>query len=147
MNIEHIKPIFDSSNRMARMEAVVFVGLLLGALSSIPLYSRTSAAVVFFCASLCNLCGLVYIYFFVRESIQSSTSDIDFWVRRKQTCLTKNCFLTITIFADKIQKLIRFETFGRYVSNSFQETRWIRSCNYLADNAIVWCSRFRHGYN
>ncbi|XP_031618143.1 uncharacterized protein LOC116337604 [Contarinia nasturtii] len=65
----------DRGFRMARMEAAVFVGLLLGSLSSGRLYKLTSASVVFGCAALCTLLGLICVYFFVKESIKNQTEE------------------------------------------------------------------------
>lgn len=60
---------------MARMEAAVFVGLLLGALSSGRLYTISSASVVFGCATICTLIGLACVYLFVKESIKNQTEE------------------------------------------------------------------------
>lgn len=60
---------------MARMEAAVFVGLLLGALSSGRLYKLTSASVVFGCSTLCTLIAFMCVYFFVKESIKNQTEE------------------------------------------------------------------------
>lgn len=75
------------------MEAAVFVGLLLGALSCGPLYNATSGSFVFSCAALCTFAGLVHIYFVVNESIQCSTSEVDVWVRRMQLLFENIHFL------------------------------------------------------
>lgn len=60
---------------MARMEAAVFVGLLLGSLSSGRLYKWTSASLVFGLATFCTLSGLVWVYCFVKESIKNETEE------------------------------------------------------------------------
>lgn len=60
---------------MARMEAAVFIGLLLGALSSGRLYKLTSASVVFGCSTWCTLLGLMCVYQFVKESIKNETEE------------------------------------------------------------------------
>lgn len=73
---------------MARMEAAVFVGLLLGALSSGNLYKLTSASWVFGLSTFCTLLGLICVYMFVKESIKNETEEtgrmvnqpIDFWL-------------------------------------------------------------------
>lgn len=61
--------------RMARMEAAVFVGLLLGSLSSAPIYQATSAAFVFACAAFSTLIGLSYLYFCVGESLKNACTE------------------------------------------------------------------------
>lgn len=60
---------------MAKMEAFVFVGLLLGSLCSIAIYTATSASTVFACAALSTFLGLVYLYFFVNESILEISTE------------------------------------------------------------------------
>lgn len=66
--------------RMARMEAAVFIGLLLGTLISGSLYEISSATVVFGFATVCTLAGLVVIYVFLKESIKNETDITGFWV-------------------------------------------------------------------
>lgn len=85
MDMQNIKSILHFlSNRMARMEAAVFVGLLLGALSCSPLYNATSTSFVFSIAAISTFVGLVYVYFFVKESIQCPISDVDALVRQRK---------------------------------------------------------------
>lgn len=62
-------------HRMASMEAFVFVGLLLGSLSSIGIYTATSASFVFGCATLSTFIALLYLYFFVNESILEISTE------------------------------------------------------------------------
>lgn len=60
---------------MARMEAAVFVGLLLGSLSSGHVYKLFSASVVFGCSTFCTLIALICVCLFVKESIKSQTEE------------------------------------------------------------------------
>lgn len=62
-------------HRMARMEAAVFVGLLLGSLSSGHLYKLFSASVVFGCSTFCTFIALMFVCFFVNESIKNQTEE------------------------------------------------------------------------
>lgn len=66
---------------MARMEAAVFIGLLLGSLVSGQLYGLTSASAVFGCACLCTLLGFFFIFAFLKESIKNETDINGFCVR------------------------------------------------------------------
>lgn len=61
---------------MARLEAVVFVGLLLGALTSSHMYTYTSSTAVFACATVSVFIGFIYIWFCVQESLQVDLSDV-----------------------------------------------------------------------
>lgn len=67
---------------MARMEAAVFVGLLLGSLGSGQLYKLASASVVFGCSTCCTLIGLICVYAFVKESIKNETEETGRWVNQ-----------------------------------------------------------------
>lgn len=69
--------------RMARMEAAVFCGLLLGALSCSYLYNMTSAAAVFFCAAVSSFIALLYLIFFIQESVQNISADVGKWVNER----------------------------------------------------------------
>lgn len=66
---------FSPYFRMARMEAAVFVGLLLGAICSGRLYQMTSASLVFGLSTLCTVSGLILVFFFVKESIKNETEE------------------------------------------------------------------------
>lgn len=71
---------------MARMEAAVFVGLLLGSLGGAHLYQLTSAAVVFGCGAFCTLIALLCVCFFVKESIKNQTEERSSMVSPMNKC-------------------------------------------------------------
>lgn len=68
---------------MVRMEAAVFVGLLLGSLGSPYLYEYTngSSTVVFLCAAIVTLIALLCVYKLLKESIKQVADDISYWVK------------------------------------------------------------------
>lgn len=70
-------------DRMARMEAAVFMGLLFGALTCGPLYKLTSAWAVFGCSTICTFIALVWIFLFVKESIKNETEQTTKMVKDK----------------------------------------------------------------
>lgn len=63
------------------MEAVVFIGLLVGSMSSGQLYLVTSASFVFGLATLSALIALICMYLFVDESVKNVTGITSSWVR------------------------------------------------------------------
>lgn len=65
------------------MEAVVFVGLLLGSLGSGRLYLVTSPAVIFGISTISALVALLYMYIFLDESVKNLTGITSSWVRTK----------------------------------------------------------------
>lgn len=75
---------------MARMEAAVFVGLLLGSLGGAHLYQLTSASVVFGTATFCTLIALLCVCFFVKESIKNQTEERSSMVSPMNIC-PPNC--------------------------------------------------------
>lgn len=62
------------------MEAMVFVGLLMGSISSGYLYQLTSATVVFKCASFSAFVALICVYLFLEESNKNVTEEASPWV-------------------------------------------------------------------
>lgn len=65
---------------MARMEAAVFLGLLIGALSCSYIYNYTSTSIVFAIAAISTGSALVFIYFYVNESIQITQTTNEDWL-------------------------------------------------------------------
>lgn len=63
------------------MEATVFVGLLLGSMSSGQLYLVTSSAFVFGLSTISSLLALLCVYMFVNESVKNVTGITSPWVR------------------------------------------------------------------
>lgn len=64
------------------MEAVVFVGLLMGSMSSGRLYLATSTSFVFGLATLSSLIALFCVYLFVDESVKNLTGVTGSWVSK-----------------------------------------------------------------
>lgn len=64
----------DRPTRMAYLEASLYVGLLLGSISSSYLLSLTSATILFGIASTASFVGVLYVIVFVKESIQQDES-------------------------------------------------------------------------
>lgn len=66
------------------MEAAVFVGLLLGALSSGRLLKISSASVVFGCSTMCTLSGLIWVVLYLKESIKNETEQTSRMVSKQE---------------------------------------------------------------
>lgn len=64
----------DRPIRMAYLEASIYVGLLFGSLSSSYILMLTSPIVVFGISAIASLLGVLYVLFFVKESIQQDES-------------------------------------------------------------------------
>lgn len=60
----------DRPTRMAYLEASLYVGLLLGSMSSSYILKLTSATYVFGIAGIASFGGVLYVIFMVKESIQ-----------------------------------------------------------------------------
>lgn len=69
---------------MVRVEAAVFVGLLIGSLSSPYLYNISSASVVFGCAALVTFIALIILYKYLVESIKCAMDDMTRWEKFKE---------------------------------------------------------------
>lgn len=68
---------------MARMEAAVFVGLLVGSLTSNYIYEYTSTQFMFALATVLALCAVIYIKFAVVESvIVAPENNTNAWVMK-----------------------------------------------------------------
>lgn len=99
---------------MARMEAFVFIGLLLGSLTSIYLYKTTSASFVFVCAATSTFIALIYLYFFVEESLMEiSSEETTAIVSYRKFCLIFfsnfiSVFVYVT-FQNKFKALFKYE--------------------------------------
>lgn len=57
---------------MAFLEAALFIGILLGSLSSSYIYRWTSATILFAIAAMFALIAVLYIMFFVEESVHNT---------------------------------------------------------------------------
>lgn len=64
----------DRPIRMAYLEASLYIGLLFGSLSSSYILMLTSPTAVFGIAGIANFLGVLYVIFFVKESIQQDES-------------------------------------------------------------------------
>lgn len=62
----------DRALRMSLIEAALFVGILIGSLASSYIYNWTSAPTLFAISSAMALASVLYIIFFVNESINES---------------------------------------------------------------------------
>lgn len=64
----------DRPTRMSYLEASIYVGLLIGLLSSSYILRFTSPTVVFAVSALASFLGVVYVIIFVNESIRQDDS-------------------------------------------------------------------------
>lgn len=60
--------------RMAYLEASIYVGLLFGSVSSSYILGLTSPTIVFGISGIATLLGVLYVIFFIKESIQLDES-------------------------------------------------------------------------
>lgn len=117
---------------MARIEAVVFVGLLLGALASNRMYAATSPTAIFICAATSIFIGLVYIWKYVKESLQVDSSDVSLSVSYEYSIkIYIDIFNNMLLLQEKIRSLFDFG----HVADIFQHSFKIRE-GY--DRAIIW---------
>lgn len=68
----------DRPIRMAYIEASLYVGLLFGSVSSSYILGLTSPTIVFGISGVASFLGVVYVVFFVKESIQQDESVTTF---------------------------------------------------------------------
>lgn len=64
----------DRPIRMAYLEASLYIGLLLGSISSSFILMLTSPVIVFGISGVATFLGVLYVLFFVKESIQQDES-------------------------------------------------------------------------
>lgn len=64
----------DRAIRMAYLEAALYVGLLFGSVSSSYILKLTSPTTVFGISGITSFLGVLYVLFFVKESIQQDES-------------------------------------------------------------------------
>lgn len=75
---------------------MVFVGLLMGSMSSGYLYQLTSASVVFGCSTFSAFLALICVYLFLKESNKNVTEETSPWVKK---------YIRSTFIMQLIQKL------------------------------------------
>lgn len=134
---------------MSFQEAALFIGILLGSLSSSYIYRWTSPTILFAIAAFIALIAVLYTVFSIEESVQNTnitTGKMVHPIRIYMFILSLSSLSTLNILIlETVWRLVWSDTGVRHVRNKLQATSKPRQSYHFPDYIRACGKHFCYG--